>query len=123
MEKLGEGDKMNLVFGLDGIICTPTIRYSEAKPLANVTEFMQWLKKRNFHITIWAERPNTLESKLTTESWLKLNQIPYDRLLFDRPSDPVFVDETPPNSKYYRYYGDNSVVATLFEEWIKDLKC
>jgi len=123
MEELGKGDTMNLVFGLDGIICTPIARYGEARPLANVTEFMQWLKKKDHHITIWAERPNTLESKISTESWLKMHQIPYDRLLFDRPSDPVFVDETPPNSKYYRYYGDNSVVSILFEEWIEAIKC
>jgi len=114
---------MNLVFALDGVICLPTTHYDEARPLANVTEFMQWLKERDYHITIWAERPNTLSSKISTEKWLKLHQIPYDRLLFDRPTDPIFVDETPPNSKYYKHFGDNSVVSILFEEWVEELKC
>ena len=37
---------MNLVFGMDGVICTPCKSYDEvaiAKPLANVKEFMEWL--------------------------------------------------------------------------------
>ena len=33
---------------------------------------------------------------MMTEEWLYINQIPYNRLIFDRPNDPVFVDETPP---------------------------
>ena len=122
---------MNLVFGLDGVICSPPSGvlplqypdYEHSLPLANVTEFMQWLKEREYHITIWAERPNTLESKLTTERWLKVHQIPYDRLLFDRPEQPIFVDETPPNAKYYQHFGDNSVISMLFEEWVKELQC
>jgi len=113
---------MNLVFGLDGVICTvphpfDPPRYDDCLPLANVTEFMQWLKKKNHHITIWSTRLNDLASKIATEKWLELNQIPYDRLLFDRPNNPIYVDETPPNSKYYRGVGDNNVVSMLFEEW------
>jgi hypothetical protein len=123
MEKMDSRYKMNLVFGLDGIICSPALNPQDAKPLANVTEFMQWLKGRKYHITIWAERPNTLESKITTERWLKSHQIPYDRLLFDRPEQPIFVDETPPNAKYYQHFGDNSVISMLFEEWIEEIKC
>ena len=108
---------MNLVFNLDGVICTPAENYTQCKPLANVVEFMQWLQTKKHHITIWACRPNTLQSKLATESWLEVEQIPYDRLLFDSPHEPIFVDETPPNSKYYTYYGDNSITSMLFEEW------
>ena len=113
---------MNLVFGLDGVICTiahpsDPPRYDACLPLANVTEFMQWLKKKKHHITIWSTRLNDLASKIATEKWLELNQIPYDRLLFDRPSNPIFVDETPPNSKYYTAVGDNNIITMLFEEW------
>jgi hypothetical protein len=46
-----------------------------------------------------------------------LQQVPYDRLLFDRPKNPIFVDETPPNAKYHRNIGDNGIVEMLFEEW------
>jgi hypothetical protein len=84
---------------------------------------MQWLKIKNHHITIWSTRDNTLESKLKTERWLKMEQIPYDRLLFDKPDQPVFVDDTPPNAKYFKTFGDNDIVSTLFEEWIEDIKC
>ena len=110
--------KMNLIFNLDGVICKheDPMLMKHAAPLVNVTEFMQWISK-NHHITIWCERENTLEMKIMTEQWLEINQIPYDRLLFDRPKNPVFVDETPPNARYYRAWGDNQIVDMLFEEW------
>ena len=106
---------MNLVFALDGVIC------HKKRPLVNVVEFMKWLKDNGHHITIWTTRDNTLENKMDTENWLKMEQVSYDRLLFDRPDNPVFVEETPPNSKYYEYYGDNNIIAMLFDEWKESL--
>ena len=58
-----------------------------------------------------------MEIKLLTESWLATENIPYDRLLFDRPKEAVFVDDTPPNAKYFAGWGDNEIVAAMFEEW------
>jgi len=116
------GESVNLVFKLDGVICAEAEDYEKCRPLANVTEFMQWLKKESHHITIWASRPNNLGTKLDTEKWLSLHQIPYDRLLFDRPTEPIFVNDTPPNAKYYRDFGDNTVVAMLFDEWVEEIK-
>ena len=114
------GRQMNLIFNLDGVICTDEhdkILWKHAKPLVNVASFMEWLRKRNHHITIWCERPNTLEFKMMTESWLATENIPYDRLIFDRPKDAVFVDDTPPNAKYYASWKDNDIVSRMFEEW------
>ena len=110
---------MHLVFNLDGVICKPEDQklWKHAHPLINVVQFMQWLQEAGHHITIWCERSNTLENKLITEQWLMLQQVPYDRLLFDRPKNPIFVDETPPNAKYHRNIGDNGVIEMLFEEW------
>lgn len=112
---------MNLIFNLDGVICNEEdpMLMRHAQPLVNVTEFMQWLVDQNHHITIWCERENSLEMKMMTEEWLYLHQIPYDRLIFDRPKHPIFVDDTPPNAKYYRAWGDNETVSILFEEWKK----
>ena len=120
---------MNLVFDLDGVICVPPTElidhqyalYDHCLPLVNVTEFMQWLKKKNNHITIWCSRPNDVGAKMATEKWLEMNQIPYDRLLFDRPSEPIFVMDTPPNAKYYTGIADNGIVAMLFAEWIEEV--
>jgi hypothetical protein len=113
------GEKLNLIFNLDGVICNQEdpLLMKHARPLVNVTEFMQWLKNEEHHITIWCERDNTLEMKMMTEAWLLINQIPYDRLLFDRPKDPVYVSDTPPNAKYFTGWGDNEIVAAMFEEW------
>ena len=110
---------MNLIFNLDGVICNEedVLLMKHCKPLVNVTEFMQWLVAEGHHITIWCERENTLEMKMMTEDWLLINQIPYDRLLFDRPKDPIYVSDTPPNAKYLRGWGDNEIVAAMFEEW------
>jgi hypothetical protein len=113
------GERMHLVFNLDGVICKPEdkLLWKHAHPLINVVQFMQWLQEAGHHITIWCERANTLENKLMTEQWLMLQQVPYDRLLFDRPKNPIFVDETPPNAKYHKNIGDNGIVEMLFEEW------
>ena len=43
--------------------------------------------------------------------------MPYDRLLFDRPYNPVMVTETPPNAKYYKHDTDLNVISDMFEEW------
>ena len=119
---------MNLVFSLDGVICTPPKGievgvYSyigSCLPIEDTNEFMQWCKKNGHHITIWAERPNDLAVKVATETWLEMNQVPYDRLLFDRPNDFIDIDEAPSHAKFYKHIGDLSVVAEMYEEWKND---
>ena len=110
---------MNLVFGIDGVICTPCKDYREverAKPLTNVKDFMHWLMSKEHHITIWCKRPNSLDWVMATKEWLADHGIPYDRLLFDRPYNPISVSETPPNAKYYKHDPDLNDVADMFEE-------
>lgn len=115
---------MNFVFNLDGVICTPPkgiqfgiVEYvNSSKPIANAIEFIQWLHK-DHKIVIWTNRPNDLSVKLATEQWLKLHQVAYDRLIFDRPDDAIYVNETPSNAKYFSYDEDVKIVGTLFEEW------
>ena len=121
---------MKLVFNLDGVICTPPkgiqfgiIEYIEkSKPIVNAIEFMTWLKQKEHEIIIWTNRPNDLAVKFATEQWLDIHQVPYQRLLFDRPDDAIYVNETPSNAKYYAYDDDVKVVAELFEEWKKEWK-
>ena len=118
---------MHFVFDLDGVLCTPAkgiqfgiVDYIKScKPIANVSQFMHWLIGNNNLIVIWCNRPNDLAVKLATENWLELNEIPYDRLLFDRPDYPIFVNETPANAKYFNYDENVSIIAELFEEWKK----
>ena len=117
-----EAQPMNLVFNIDGIICSPHEDHNHCKPIENIVEFMQWVKTKNHHITIWCERELTAENKYVTEQWLTLEQIPYNRLLFDRPKEPVFVSETPSHAKYYPTIEDNDIVAMLFEEWKDDAR-
>jgi len=119
---------MNLVFGLDNVICTPAkginfgiVDYiKDCRPIEDIIEFMQWCKKGGHHITIWCERPNDLAVKVATETWLEINQVPYDRLLFDRPRDFTNVDEAPSHTKFYKHLGDMSIVAEMYEEWKND---
>ena len=118
---------MKLVFNLDGVICTPpkgvqfgVVEYvKNSLPIENAIEFMQWIKRKGKgnEIMIWTNRPNDLAVKFATEQWLDIHQVPYDRLLFDRPDEPIYVNETPANAKYYRYDSDVQIVAELFEEW------
>jgi len=113
---------MQLVFKLEGVICNheDKVLYKHCKPLINAIEFMQWARKQGHHITIWCERENDMQTKIITEQWLEKYKVPCDRLLFDRPRDPIFVDETPSNAKFYKNWGDLDVVANMFEEWKKD---
>ena len=111
---------MNLVFGMDGVICTPCKAPEEverAKPLTNVKEFIDWLMLKEHHITIWCKRPNSLDWVMATKEWCADNRIAYDRLLFDRPYNAVMVKETPPNAKYYKHDNDLNIIADMFEEW------
>jgi len=117
-----EARPMNLVFRMDKVICTPEGNLNNCRPIENIVEFMQWLKNSNRHITIWCERELTAENKYITETWLALHQVPYDRLLFDRPKEPVFVSETPSHAKYYPTIEDNDIIAMLFEEWKDDVR-
>ncbi len=62
---------MNLVFGMDGVICTPCKDYRDverARLLTNVKEFMEWLKQKEHHITIWCKRPNSLDWVMATKN-------------------------------------------------------
>ena len=116
---------MKFVFQLDGVICTPPkgiqfgiVEYvKHSKPIANAAEFMHWLRKEGHSIIIWSMRPNDLAVKFATEQWLDLHQVPYDRLIFDRPNEAIFVNETPSNAKYYAYDDDVAIMAALYEEW------
>ncbi len=115
---------MNLIFQLDNVISTPAKgiafglvdNIKHTKPIEDVVEFMQWAHKEH-HITIWCERPNDLAVKYATENWLQLNQVPYDRLLFDRPHRGIDVIETPSHARFYKHLGDLSIVAEMYEEW------
>jgi len=119
---------MNLVFNLDDVICTPakginfgiTQYIVNCLPIEDTNEFMQWCKDNNHHITIWCERDNTLACKMETEDWLNINQIPYDRLLFDRPKQYINIDEAPSHAKFYKHIGDMGIVAEMYEEWKND---
>ena len=119
---------MNLVFNLDGVICTPPkgmqlgiyTHMESCLPIEDTNEFMQWCKKNGHHITIWAQRPNDLAVKVATQTWLELNQVPYDRLLFDRPDDYIDIDEAPSHAKFYKHIDDMGVVAQMYEEWKND---
>ena len=119
---------MNLVFNLDGVICTPPkgmqlgiyTHMESCLPIEDTNDFMQWCKKNGHHITIWAQRPNDLAVKVATQTWLELNQVPYDRLLFDRPKDYIDIDEAPSHAKFYKHITDMSVVAQMYEEWKND---
>ena len=119
---------MNLVFTLDGVICTPPkgievgiYSYIDScLPIEDTNEFMIWCKKKGYHITIWAERPNDLAVKVATEAWLEVNQVPYDRLLFDKPKDYIDINEAPSHAKFYKHVTDMSIVAEMYKEWKND---
>jgi len=116
---------MNLVFGMDGVISTPCRVYEDvekSKLITNSKEFIDWLREQGHHITIWCKRPNSLDWVMATKEWCKENGITYDRLIFDRPYNAIYVTETPSNAKYYKHERDLAIVADMFEEWKRDYR-
>lgn len=112
----------NYVFAMDGVLCTPCDDFMEAhncKPIVNAIEFLNWLVKEGHHITIWCERTNELSWVMATREWCSKYGVLYNRLLFDKPKMPTFVNETPCNASDYNYDNDVGEVALLFEEWKK----
>ena len=83
MEKVVEdGESLNLVFAMDDVICTPHADINASRPIANVTEFMQWLKKLGHHITIWSTRLNDHHRLIRAEITILLGILAYLLLLF-----------------------------------------
>ena len=62
---------VNLVFEMEHVICSPNADYNLCRPIANVTEFMQWLTKQGHHITIWTKRSNELEVTMKNKRLVK----------------------------------------------------
>jgi len=113
---------MNIVVGMDGVLCTPCDDFMEAhkcKPITNAVEFLNWLVKEGHHITIWCERSNELSWVMATREWCSKYSVLYSRLLFDRPKHPIFMNETPANAELFSYDHDVEAIAHLFKEWKK----
>ncbi|MFX0084312.1 MAG: hypothetical protein ACFFAU_01460 [Candidatus Hodarchaeota archaeon] len=54
-------------------------------------EFLIEAKKRGHYIKIFTHRMFSLRGE--TERWLKLNNIPYDELIMDKPKFHIFIDD------------------------------
>lgn len=94
-----------IVFDLDGTICTQqkSGEYHNAKPIQQVVDLVNDLKRKGEHITIFTARGmNTFNSDANkcdnvyrelTETWLKTYGVSYDVLKFGKPPADLYVDD------------------------------
>jgi len=81
---------MRIGFELDGVISTPVKSLTdlsgiaEQKVLEGVKEVLKMLKDSGHDIVIFTKRD--VSTALDTERWLDKNKIPYDQIMYNRPS-------------------------------------
>lgn len=103
---------MRVVIDLDGTICTQEMpgEYHLAKPVNQVIMTLQALKdKHGAYIIIYTARGmKTFRGSLNkiierydleTRRWLEENKVPFDELVFGKPSGDVYIDDKALNVK------------------------
>lgn len=115
----------SIVVDLDGTICSHPAdrddtlgRYGNSTPNWPVIEGLRELKLRGFEIIIFtARRMVTFDGNVSmveadvrdvTEEWLKMHDVPYDRLVFGKPWTSTY------------YVDDKAMTPEGFVKWIAD---
>ena len=113
-----------LVIDIDHTICTPNDaakdtfeKYGKAEPIPEMIESIRKAKDKGFRIVLLtARRMETHKGDINkviedvgelTINWLKEHYVPYDELVFGKPSAVYYVD-------------DKALRPDEFIEWIKE---
>lgn len=93
------------VMDLDGTICTLVVgkAYETALPFYSIIEWMKARKDEGDRIIIHTARGmNTYDGDAAaaenamrplTEEWLSKHHVPYDKLIFGKPSGDAYIDD------------------------------
>ena len=98
------------------------MKFDECKPLTNAIEFVNWVHSLGHHITIWTHHDNDQGWFFGIKGWLLKNKVTYDRLLFSRPNNPVFINDTPSNIYANSMSVDGAYITYYFAKWKESLK-
>lgn len=92
-------------FDLDGTICTNTEgQYDLAKPLIEIINEIKRLKNLGNNIIIFTARGSGTgqDWRSTTEYQLKSWDVPFDKLIFNKPAADVYIDDKAVNISEFR---------------------
>ncbi len=108
MSRIGDQTGRRYVFDLDDTICTGK-PYESAVPVDRVVGLIRKLKERGAFIIIHTARGmKTFDGDVSqvishygemTHRWLRENDVPYDSLVFGKPSADLYVDDKALNVK------------------------
>jgi len=110
---------MIILFDLDNTLCQPISSSSAENEIfkmrrhESMIRLLKALKKRGHTIGIYTHRKSRLRKRTT--QWLKVNKIPFDFLLMNKPKYDLLIDDKacPP----YNY-----LTARVIEEYIDQIK-
>lgn len=107
--------KKTIAFDLDNTICTSIRRFHpedivKVKPRLKMIEIMRELKKKGHKIIIFTRRDACGKGarKLTIQ-WLKLHNIPYDKLITNKPHFNILIDDRALNPHQSKFINSTSI--------------
>lgn len=84
---------MFIGFEIENIVCTPLERLTNieevknCKPIEETINLIREIKQAGHQIILYTKRDSSLGQE--TENWLSRHKVPYDRIMFNRPSTPI----------------------------------
>ena len=111
--------KYTIAFDIDGTICQPIRNKQEQDilkvyPYLNMISLIKNLKKEGHKIIIFTRRGNLKNGRKLTIKWLKKWNIPYDKLITNKPHYDLFIDDKAEN--YSRKYWSSKLIKRIIEE-------
>lgn len=91
-------EKLTIAFDLDNTLCT-SIRRNHPEDILKVTprdimvEALRDLKKQGYIILIFTRRSMLKNGHELTKQWLKEHNIPYNKLITDKPHYDIFIED------------------------------
>jgi hypothetical protein len=89
---------MRLCFDLDGTLLLPTFNGSSI-PIKEMVDCAVWARSEGHTVIIHTQRPATEASSATTFATLETLGIPYDEVIFGKPSADIYIDSRAVNSR------------------------
>lgn len=89
----------SVIVDFDGVIASypeevrglDDFKYENLVPVPGAVEGMKWLSRHFWNVIIWTARPE--EERKSLELWLFGHDIPYRKLVMDKPWGLFFIDD------------------------------
>lgn len=102
INKLVDNNKIILCFDIDGTLSELEIKdgiLTKAKPNKKMVDILRDRYNKGNYIILYTGRP--FYKKEDTVEWLKINNIPYHEIQFDKPKAHIYIDDSTVPAKEY----------------------